>query len=267
MKTVNEVLLEKGINENFLLNTVETLAVVMRSNSLSGKVIPDSLRPDGAGVDSDEKFRNEVKFLLDNRKAALQSIVIGLDTFAEYIFNEMYAGGYNAITEAGLKELDKMSEGELVNATVAPVAAVMASLEKRMNDHSPRYQKLDWGYDAISDVAKEYTKSSVQKLEQVVESESVAGIDASQIKLTSILSAVISVMGIHALLEVSKILDAEPSFVEEMSGGASVGALYEVFTQTGAAIVREKIAITFGEEFCEQLDAMAERENSQATEQ
>ncbi|QBP33121.1 hypothetical protein Silverhawkium_gp34 [Shigella phage Silverhawkium] len=38
MKTVNEVLLEKGINENFLLNTVETLAVVMRSNSLSGKM-------------------------------------------------------------------------------------------------------------------------------------------------------------------------------------------------------------------------------------
>ena len=265
MKTVNEILLEKGVNENFLLNTVETLAVVMRGNTLSGAVIPASLRIEGASTDTDEEFRKEVEFLLNNRGVALQSIVIGLDTFAGFFFNELHTGGYTQITEEGMKVLEGLSEEELVNAMVAPIAAVMAALEKRMADQSPRYAKLDWGYDEISTIALEYADSSVKKLQEVVNSEAAEGLDPIQIKVTSILSAVMSIMSIHALVEVSKMLQAEPAFVEEISGGASTGALYEIFTQTGAAIVREKLAINFGEEFCEQLQALAERESSQAT--
>lgn len=265
MKTVNEVLLEKGINENFLLNTVETLAVVMRGNTLSSSAIPASLRIEGASTETDEEFRKEVEYLLNNRNAALQSIVIGIDTFADFFFNELHTGGYTKMDDEGIKVLDGLSEEELVNVMLAPIAAVMAALEKRMNDKSPRYEKLDWGYGDISKVAEEYAASSVKKLQEVVNSEIAEGLDPIQIKVTSILSAVMSIMSIHALVEVSKMLQAEPAFVEEISGGASTGALYEIFTQTGAAIVREKLAIHFGEEFCEQLQALAERESSQAT--
>lgn len=265
MKTVNEVLLEKGVNDNFLLNTVETLAVVMRGNTLSGSAIPASLRIEGASTETDEEFRKEVEFLLNNRNVALQSIVIGIDTFADFFFNELHSGGYTKLDDDGIKIVEGLSEEELVNAMVAPIAAVMAALEKRMNDKSPRYEKLNWGYGDISKVAEEYTLSSVKKLQEIAQEEAVKGLDSTQVKVTSILSGVMSVMGIHALLEVSKMLKAEPAFVEEISGGASTNALYDIFTQTGAAIVREKLAIHFGEEFCEQLQALSERESSQAT--
>lgn len=265
MKTVNEVLLEKGIDENFLLNTVETLAVVLRGNTLSGSVIPASLRIEGASTETDEEFRKEVEYLLNNRKVALLSIVIGIDAFADFFFSELHSGGYTKINDEGFKILERLSEEELVNAMVAPIAAVMAALEKRMNDKSPRYEKLDWGYGDISKATKEYAISSVKKLQEIAQSEVAKGMDSTQIKVTSILSGVMSVMGIHALLEVSKMLKAEPAFVEEISGGASTNALYDIFTQTGAAIVREKIAIHFGEEFCEQLQALHERDSSQTT--
>ena len=89
MKTVNEILEAKGINEAFMLNTVETLAIIMRSNSLSGKFIPESLRVVKDSVENDADFRKEVEHLLSNQTVALKTIAIGVDAFAAYVFAEM----------------------------------------------------------------------------------------------------------------------------------------------------------------------------------
>lgn len=257
MKTVNEILEEKGIDEAFMLNTVETLAIIMRSNSLSGKFIPESLRVVKNAVENDEDFRKEVEYLLSNKTDALKTIFIGVDAFAAYIFDEIYSGGYIQITEQGIKELDNMSDEDLLKGICTLVAAVMASLEKRMNDKSPRYAKLDWGFDEVSEKAIQYADETMNKLSEITNG---LALDPIQVKVTSLLNAIFSIMGIHALLEVSKMLESDPSFVESISQGAHTAALGEVFSQTGAAVLSTKIAINFGEEFFQQLEAMSERE-------
>lgn len=261
MKTVNEILEEKGINEAFMLNTVETLAIIMRSNSLSGKFIPESLRLVKDSVENDADFRKEVEYLLSNQTVALKTIAIGVDAFAAYVFAEMYSGGYIQMTEAGIKELDNMPDAEIMKCICASVASVMASLEKRMSDQSPRYAKLDWGFEEISERVLTLTEETMKRLVEISD-----GIEMNtvQVQLTSMLNAIFSIMGIHALLEVSKMLEADPAFVEEISQGAHSKALNEVFTQTGAAVLSTKLAINFGDEFVEQLDSMAERELSGA---
>ncbi|AKU43983.1 hypothetical protein CPT_Michonne34 [Citrobacter phage Michonne] len=261
MKTVNEIMEEKGINEAFMLNTVETLAIIMRSNSLSGKFIPESLCLVKDSVENDEDFRKEVEYLLSNQSVALKTIAIGIDAFAAYVFEEMYSGGFIQMTEAGIKELDNMSDAEIMKCICASVASVMASLEKRMSDQSPRYAKLDWGFEEISERVLTLTEETMTRLVQISD-----GIEMNpvQVQLTSMLNAIFSIMGIHALLEVSKMLEADPAFVEEISQGAHSKALNDVFSQTGAAVLSTKLAINFGDEFVEQLDSMAERELSGA---
>ena len=261
MKTVNEILEEKGINEAFMLNTVETLAIIMRSNSLSGKFIPESLRLVKDSIENDADFRKEVEYLLSNQTVALKTIAIGVDAFAAYVFAEMYSGGYVQMTEAGIKELDNMSDAEIMKCICASVASVMASLEKRMSDQSPRYAKLDWGFEEISERVLALTEETMKRLVEISDDIEMNPI---QVQVTSMLNAIFSIMGIHALLEVSKMLEADPAFVEEISQGAHSKALNEVFTQTGAAVLSTKLAINFGDEFVEQLDSMAERELSGA---
>lgn len=261
MKTVNEILEEKGINEAFMLNTVETLAIIMRSNSLSGKFIPESLRLVKDSVENDADFRKEVEYLLSNQTVALKTIAIGVDAFAAYVFAEMYSGGYVQMTEAGIKELDSMTDAEIMKCICAAVAAVMASLEKRMSDQAPRYAKLDWGFEEISERVLAMTEETMKRLVEISDD---IEMNPVQVQVTSMLNAIFSIMSIHALLEVSKMLKADPTFVEEISQGAHSKALNEVFTQTGAAVLSTKLAINFGDEFVEQLDSMAERELSGA---
>ena len=165
------------------------------------------------------------------------------------------------MTEAGIKELDNMSDAEIMKCICASVASVMASLEKRMSDQSPRYAKLDWGFEEISERVLALTEETMKRLVEISDDIEMNPI---QVQVTSMLNAIFSIMGIHALLEVSKMLEADPAFVEEISQGAHSKALNEVFTQTGAAVLSTKLAINFGDEFVEQLDSMAERELSGA---
>lgn len=264
MKTVNEMLAEKNINEQFLLTTVESLAVIFRSNTFTRGFMPESLQV--TEIDSDESFRSTVELLTSNRKIALTSIVVGVDSLAKFLFENMQSGDYSSMDEQSINMLlNEMTEQQMVMGIVGGVSSVMAMLEKRMEDKSSRYDKLDWGFNVISERAKALAIETYQKLEDLTKQDADIKLDDIQVMVTALTPAIMTIMNIHAILEVADLLKSPPSFIEEISGGASASALQDVLMQTNVAIVREKIAINFGDEFLQQIEAMAEKNGEDIT--
>jgi hypothetical protein len=259
MTTVNEMLSSKGIDSNFMLNTIESLAIVMRSNTFSSKVMPESYQVNG-DISDESAFRSQVKLLLSDRKLALASVAVGVDAFAGYIFDNMQTGDFKVLSEEEKEGILNFSEDATFELIINSIASVMAVLEKRVQDKLPRYEQLDWGFVDIFERVQEMVTLTSEQLKEVVEREAEHGIDEIQVKLTALVPSIITVMGIHALFEVAQLIDAPIEFVEQIAGDVSGEALREVIMQTGAAVLQEKIAIHFGDEFVETLQAISEKE-------
>ena len=148
MTTVNEMLSSKGIDSNFMLNTIESLAIVMRSNTFSSKVMPESYQVNG-DISDESSFRSQVKLLLSDRKLALASVAVGVDAFAGYIFDNMQTGDFKVLSEEEKEGILNFSEDATFELIISLIASVMAVLEKRVQDKHPRYLQLDWGIVAI----------------------------------------------------------------------------------------------------------------------
>lgn len=259
MTTVNEMLSSKGIDSNFMLNTIESLAIVMRSNTFSSKVMPESYQVNG-DISDESSFRSQVKLLLSDRKLALASVAVGVDAFAGYIFDNMQTGDFKVLSEEEKEGILNFSEDATFELIINSIASVMAVLEKRVQDKLPRYEQLDWGFVDIFERVLEMVTLTSEQLKEVVAREAEHGLDEIQVKLTALVPSIITVMGIYALFEVAQLIDAPIEFVEQIAGDVSGEALREVIMQTGAAVLQEKIAIHFGDEFVETLQAISEKE-------
>lgn len=259
MTTVNEMLSSKGIDSNFMLNTIESLAIVMRSNTFSSKVMPESYQVNG-DISDESSFRSQVKLLLSDRKLALASVAVGVDAFAGYIFDNMQTGDFKVLSEEEKEGILNFSEDATFELIINSIASVMAVLEKRVQDKLPRYEQLDWGFVDIFERVLEMVTLTSEQLKEVVAREAEHGLDDIQVKLTALVPSIITVMGIHALFEVAQLIDAPIEFVEQIAGDVSCEALREVIMQTGAAVLQEKIAIHFGDEFVDTLQAISEKE-------
>lgn len=264
MTTVNEMLASKGIDSNFMLNTVESLAIVMRSNTFSSQVTPESYQVN-AEISDESAFRSQVELLLNNRQLALASVAVGVDAFAGYVFDKMQTGDYKVLSEEEKEALLEFTEDDTFNLIINSIASVMAVLEKRVQEKLPRYEKLDWGFADIFERSQEMVKLTKEQLQEVVDNEAERGLDEIQVKLTALVPSIITVMSIHALFEVAGLIDAPIEFVEQIAGNVSGEALREVIMQTGAAVLQDKIAIHFGDEFVETLQALSEKEKLDST--
>lgn len=259
MTTVNEMLASKGIDNNFMLNTVESLAIVMRSNTFISQAIPESYQAN-AEISDEAAFRSQVKLLLNNRQLSLASVAVGVDAFAGYVFDKMQTGDFKTLSEEEKEALLEFNEDDIFNLIIGSVASVMAVLEKRVQEKLPRYEKLDWGFSDIFERSQEMVKLTKEQLQEVVDREAERGLDEIQVKLTAMAPSIITVMSIHALFEVAGMIDAPIEFVEQIVGNVSSESLREVIMQTGAAVLQEKIAIHFGDEFVETIQAISEKE-------
>ncbi|QHR67948.1 hypothetical protein mistaenkt_60 [Escherichia phage mistaenkt] len=264
MTTVNEMLASKGIDSNFMLNTVESLAIVMRSNTFSSQATPESYQVN-AEISDESAFRSQVELLLNNRQLALASVAVGVDAFAGYVFDKMQTGDYKVLSEEEKEALLEFTEDETFNLIINSIASVMAVLEKRVQEKLPRYEKLDWGFADIFERSQEMVKLTKEQLQEVVDNEAERGLDEIQVKLTALVPSIITVMSIHALFEVAGLIDAPIEFVEQIAGNVSGEALREVIMQTGAAVLQDKIAIHFGDEFVATIQALSDKEKLDST--
>ena len=154
---------------------------------------------------------------------------------------------------------------ELVNLLISSTSAVMAALEKRMEEKLSRYEKLDWGVEELNPRIKEIIQQTKDSLAEAVKDDYVADVEPLQVKVALMIPAISAMMNIVALIQLSQMLGVTIEFVEEMTGGVSMQAINDVLVNIGASIIEEKLRINFGDDFVKQISAMAEKEHSQIT--
>lgn len=82
---VEKMLEEKGIDEAFLINAVESMAMILRGNNYTERFMPASYNLPKDKSDNDA-FAEQVNMMLCDKTLALASIAVGVDALAEFIF-------------------------------------------------------------------------------------------------------------------------------------------------------------------------------------
>lgn len=259
---VEKMLEEKGIDEAFLINAVESMAMILRGNNYTEKFMPASYNLPEDKSDNGA-FAEQVNMMLCDKTLALASIVVGVDALAEFIFYEMQKNDYIAMTTEEKDSLLLAGNDELINLLISSTSAVMAALEKRMEEKLSRYEKLDWGVEELNPRIKEIIQQTKDSLEEAVKNDSVADIEPLQVKVALMIPAISTMMNIVALIQLSQMMGTSIEFIESMTGGVSMQAINDVLVSIGASIIEEKLRINFGDDFVKQISAMSEKEYSQ----
>lgn len=175
----------------------------------------------------------------------------------------MQKNDYIAMTSEEKDSLLLLDNNELVDLLISSTSAVMAALEKRMEEKLSRYEKLDWGVEELNPRIKEIIQQTKDSLEEAVKDDSVADVEPLQVKVALMIPAISTMMNIVALIQLSQMMGTSIEFIESMTGGVSMQAINDVLVSIGASIIEEKLRINFGDDFVKQISAMAEKEYSQ----
>ncbi|QHR66660.1 minor tail protein [Escherichia phage heid] len=259
---VEKMLEEKGIDEAFLINAVESMAMILRGNNYTEQFMPASYNLPEDKSDNGA-FAEQVNMMLTDTTLALASIVVGVDALAEFIFKEMQKNDYISLNSEEKDLLLLLGNNELISMIISSTSAVMAALEKRMEEKLSRYEKLDWGVEELNPRIQEIIQQTKDSLEEAVENDSVADIEPLQVKVALMIPAISTMMNIVALIQLSQMMGVSIEFIEEMTGGVSMQAINDVLVNIGASIIEEKLRINFGDDFVKQISAMAEKESAE----
>lgn len=260
--TVDQMLEEKGIDEAFLINAVESMAMILRGNNYTEKFMPASYNLPKDKSDNGA-FAEQVNMMLTDTTLALASIAVGVDALAEFIFYEMQKNDYIRMSDEDKELLLTKDTDFIIDTLISSTSAVMAVLEKRMEEKLSRYEKLDWGVEELNPRIKEIIQQTKESLEEAVENDSVADIEPLQVKVVLMIPAISTMMNIVALVQLSQMMSVSIEFIEEMTGGVSMQAINDVLVNIGASIIEEKLRINFGDDFVKQISAMAEKESAE----
>lgn len=259
---VEKMLEEKGIDEAFLINAVESMAMILRGNNYTEQFMPASYNLPKDKSDNGA-FAEQVNMMLTDTTLALASIAVGVDALAEFIFYEMQKNDYIRMSDEDKELLLTKDADFIIDTLISSTSAVMAVLEKRMEEKLSRYEKLDWGVEELNQRIKEIIQQTKDSLEEAVENDSVADIEPLQVKVALMIPAISTMMNIVALIQLSQMMSVSIEFIEEMTGGVSMQAINDVLVNIGASIIEEKLRINFGDDFVKQLSAMAEKESAE----
>lgn len=262
--TVDQMLKEKGIDEAFLINAVESMAMILRGNNYTERFMPASYNLPKDKSDNGA-FAEQVNMMLTDTSLALASIAVGVDALAEFIFYEMQKNDYIRMSDENKELLLAQDNDSLIDTIIASTSAVMAALEKRMEEKLSRYEKFDWGVEELTPRIREIIQQTKESLAEAVKDDSVADVEPLQVKVALMIPAISTMMNIVALIQLAQMLGVTIEFVEEMTGGVSMQAINDVLVNIGASIIEEKLRIHFGDDFVKQVSAMAEKEHSQIT--
>lgn len=262
--TVDQMLKEKGIDEAFLINAVESMAMILRGNNYTERFMPASYNLPKDKSDNGA-FAEQVNMMLTDTSLALASIAVGVDALAEFIFYEMQKDDYIRMSDENKELLLTQDNDSLIDTIIASTSAVMAALEKRMEEKLSRYEKFDWGVEELTPRIREIIQQTKESLAEAVKDDSVADVEPLQVKVALMIPAISTMMNIVALIQLAQMLGVTIEFVEEMTGGVSMQAINDVLVNIGASIIEEKLRIHFGDDFVKQVSAMAEKEHSQIT--
>lgn len=259
---VEKMLEEKGVDEAFLINAVESMAMILRGNNYTEQFMPASYNLPEDKSDNGA-FSEQVNMMLTDTTLALASIAVGVDALAEFIFYEMQKNDYIRMSDEDKELLLTKDTDFIIDTLISSTSAVMAALEKRMEEKLSRYEKLDWGVEELSPRIKEIIQQTKDSLEEAVENDSVADIEPLQVKVALMIPAISTMMNIVALIQLSQMMGVSIEFIEEMTGGVSMQAINDVLVNIGASIIEEKLRINFGDDFVKQISAMAEKESAE----
>lgn len=262
--TVDQMLKEKGIDEAFLINAVESMAMILRGNNYTERFMPASYNLPKDKSDNGA-FAEQVNMMLTDTSLALASIAVGVDALAEFIFYEMQKNDYIRMSDENKELLLTQDNDSLIDTIIASTSAVMAALEKRMEEKLSRYEKFDWGVEELTPRIREIIQQTKESLAEAVKDDSVADVEPLQVKVALMIPAISTMMNIVALIQLAQMLGVTIEFVEEMTGGVSMQAINDVLVNIGASIIEEKLRIHFGDDFVKQVSDMAEKEHSQIT--
>ncbi|WYA77485.1 minor tail protein [Escherichia phage vB_EcoM_BL] len=262
--TVDQMLKEKGIDEAFLINAVESMAMILRGNNYTERFMPASYNLPKDKSDNGA-FAEQVNMMLTDTSLALASIAVGVDALAEFIFYEMQKNDYIRMSDENKELLLTQDNDSLIDTIIVSTSAVMAALEKRMEEKLSRYEKFDWGVEELTPRIREIIQQTKGSLAEAVKDDSVADVEPLQVKVALMIPAISTMMNIVALIQLAQMLGVTIEFVEEMTGGVSMQAINDVLVNIGASIIEEKLRIHFGDDFVKQVSAMAEKEHSQIT--
>ena len=256
------MLKEKGIDEAFLINAVESMAMILRGNNYTEQFMPESYNLPKDKSDNGA-FAEQVNLMLSDTTLALASIAVGVDALAEFIFYEMQKNDYIRMSDEDKELLLTQDTDFLIDTLISSTSTVMAALEKRMNEKLSRYEKLEWGVEELSPRTKEIIQQTKDSLEEAVKNDSVATVEPLQVKVALMIPAISTMMNIVALIQLSQMMGASIEFIESMTGGVSMQAINDVLMSIGASIIEEKLRLHFGEDFVKQVSAMAEKESTE----
>lgn len=259
---VEKMLEEKGVDEAFLINAVESMAMILRGNNYTEQFMPASYNLPEDKSDNGA-FAEQVNMMLTDTTLALASIAVGVDALAEFIFYEMQKNDYIRMSDEDKELLLTKDADFIIDTLISSTSAVMAVLEKRMEEKLSRYEKLDWGVEELNPRIKEIIQQTKESLEEAVENDSVADIEPLQVKVALMIPAISTMMNIVALIQLSQMMGVSIEFIEEMTGGVSMQAINDVLVNIGASIIEEKLRINFGDDFVKQISAMAEKESAE----
>ena len=262
--TVDQMLKEKGIDEAFLINAVESMAMILRGNNYTEQFMPASYNLPKDKSDNGA-FAEQVNMMLTDTSLALASIAVGVDALAEFIFYEMQKNDYIRMSDENKELLLTQDNDSLIDTIIASTSAVMAALEKRMEEKLSRYEKFDWGVEELTPRIREIIQQTKESLAEAVKDDSVADVEPLQVKVALMIPAISTMMNIVALIQLAQMMGTTIEFIESMTGGVSMQAINDVLVSIGASIIEEKLRINFGDDFVKQIAAMAEKEHSQIT--
>ena len=83
---VEKMLEEKGIDEAFLINAVESMAMILRGNNYTEQFMPSSYNLPEDKSDNGA-FAEQVNMMLTDTTLALASIAVGVDALAAVVAN------------------------------------------------------------------------------------------------------------------------------------------------------------------------------------
>lgn len=267
MKTSKELLQEKGVNEVYAICSIETLALLMRSNSTVSKIYPEEYKvPTLISEDPEESektFSQEANLMLEDRRMAMASIAVGIDYFASVFFENLHKNGMPTLSEEERKQLLEQDEEYLMGSILSSVTIVMAALERRVKDGSPLLKKLNWSYKSVMSRANEIATLCNDDFEKLVKES--PDYDPMQIRMTALVESISQILCIVSVFEVAKTLDTTPELVYEVGYKESACSLLEIMMTIGVQFLKEKIIHDFGEDFYNNVDALSKEEAEAAS--
>lgn len=266
MKTSKEMLEEKGIDEVYSVCTIETLAMLFRSNSHSGPLYPAEYKVpklNNASLEESEKaFAEEAEMLLTDREMALASIAVGIDIFTSLFFKEMHKGGMATMSDKErVQLLTDYDDDYLFGLILSSVCTAMAALERRVKEGQPLFEKLDWSYKSVQARANEIAMLCNKDFDELI--EKTPQVDPMQIRVTALVDSISRIMAFTGIFEVARELDTTPITVYEAAGQENINALSEVIFGIGTELLRQKVIMDFGLDFYNEVSELCDKEKLQ----